>query len=128
MSQKKLPPKKVAKKSKKNKYKAFDNKFVLSTEIGGSLEISCWTDKRKKRIPVFFNTKADAVLEIADNIKSIAEAVKQKDYTEDHLDDIYDEVIANAQLDVTGHLFVYRESEDNIKEVIYNDNIDKLDE
>jgi len=128
MSQKKLPPKKVAKKSKKNKYKAFDNKFVLCTEIGGSLEISCWTDKRKKRIPVFFNTKADAVLEIADNIKSIAEAVKQKDYTEDHLDDIYDEVIANAQLDVTGHLFVYRESEDNIKEVIYNDNIDKLDE
>lgn len=88
-------------------YKPFKLKYVLCNIIGNGPEVSTWTtDNKNNRIPVFFDTKADAAQEIIDNAQCVVNAIQRGDYTEDRLEDCFSEFIAEAMLDKTGHLYI----------------------
>lgn len=101
--------------------KPFKLKYVVCRrDANGEAEVSTFTeDNKRNRIPCFFDTPAEAVIEIADHMKCVAEAVQSGDYTEDRLDDAFGDFVANCSLTKTGNfqIWIPGEHED---EVIYD--------
>lgn len=107
------------------RYKAFTEKFVVCESYGNAQpEITIFTEDKGKRAPYFFDTKAEAVLAIADNLKSIAEAVQRGDMSEDSLETGDGYIIASASMNSTGNLLVFIPGESEADEVtVFNGNI-----
>lgn len=100
--------------------KAFDEKYVIYNHANGQPEVSCFTeDKRGNRIPMIFDTAADAVIEIADHMRLTAEAVKKGDMSEDSLDEPFDSHVAKCSLDKKGNFEVWIEHEEHQSEEIF---------
>lgn len=101
--------------------KPFKLKYVICRrDANGEAEVSTFTeDNKRNRIPCFFDTPAEAVIEIADHMKCVAEAVQSGDYTEDRLDDAFGDFVAHCSLTKTGNfqIWIPGEHED---EVIYD--------
>jgi len=103
--------------------KSFEEKYVIYKRTDdGMPEIDTFTeDKKGNRIPFIFDTPADAVLEIADHMKCVADAVKSGDYEEDRLDDAFGLHVAKCSL-YKGNFIVWIENEDIVddNEIIYD--------
>lgn len=110
--------------------KAFDLKYVIFSRVGGSPEVSCFTeDKRRNRVPMIFDTAADAVIEIADHMRLVAEAVKRGDMLEENLDEAFDKHVAQCSLDKKGNFEVWIEDgsdESYEPETIYSGTYNKF--
>lgn len=109
-------------------YKPFKLKYVLCHVIGDGPEVSTWTEDNKgNRIPLFFDTKIDAAQEIIDHAQCVIDAIKNKHYTEDRLEDCFTDFICEAMLDKKGHLLI-RELPNAVGHqfIIYDNNIINL--
>lgn len=106
-------------------YKPFKKKYVIcEINSSGTPEVSTFTnDNKGNRIPLFLDTKADAVIEIADHMKAIADAVKRGNYYENRLEDAFEKFIAEATLSKQGHLIIINPDGKYDFNVIFDDSI-----
>lgn len=113
-------------------YKPFDNKFVVIRRDEEGASIAFFTvDQRNNRIPMFYDTAADAVIAIGENMIRIAEAVKKGDIDSSNLNEGFSHFVASASLDKEKHLLVTIMNDENNpwggeEEIVYDDNIINL--
>jgi hypothetical protein len=105
-------------------YKEFKQKFVIMQgNPEGASEIALFSDDEKNnRLPLFVDSAAQAVIEIASHMQSIAEAVLMEYLDEDSLDEAFDHFVAKASLTRDGHLYIWRDGEYE-DDILYDDHI-----
>ena len=101
--------------------KAFSDKYVVChRDDDGCATVRIFEiDRRRNKIPKFFDSAADAVIEIGEKFILTGNEVKKNHIVEDALNECFGLFIAHAEMDKEGNVYIYSAA-DYEDEVIYD--------